>query len=197
MIYPESRLRQSSGSKAATQHKAELFITMSNTSSSKFADEHWMRLAMTFALQAESQGEVPVGALLVLENQVIGEGWNQPIGLNDPSAHAEIMALRSGAQAVKNYRLVDSTLYVTLEPCVMCVGAIIHARVARVVIGAADPKSGAAGSAFDLLNGNKFNHKVDITNGILAKDCGDLLKAFFEKRRQVARMQFAKSGEGG
>ncbi len=146
-------------------------------------DERWLRQALVLASRAQSQGEVPVGALLVVENEVIGEGWNQPIRLNDPCAHAEIMALRAGAQSIKNYRLTGSTLYVTLEPCVMCVGAIIHARVARVVFGASDPKSGAAGSAFDLLNSGKFNHTVDIQSGILAAECGELLKAFFFEKR--------------
>ncbi len=139
---------------------------------------------MALAARAEVQGEVPVGALLVLENNVIGEGWNQPIRLNDPCAHAEIMALRAGAQSVKNYRLPGSTLYVTLEPCVMCVGAIIHARVARVVFGATDPKSGAAGSAFDLLSSPKFNHSVEIQSGILAEECAERLRAFFLKKRE-------------
>jgi len=147
-------------------------------------DEDRMRQAIELAARAESQGEVPVGALLVRDGKVIGEGWNQPIGLNDPSAHAEIMALRAGAQAIKNYRLVDCTLYITLEPCVMCVGAIIHARIARVVFAASDPKTGAAGSAFDLLNSEKFNHKVDISSGILAQECLEQLKSFFSRKRR-------------
>jgi len=143
-----------------------------------------MRQAMELAARAESQGEVPVGALLVRDGNVIGEGWNQPIGLNDPSAHAEIMALRAGAKSINNYRLVDCTLYITLEPCVMCVGAIIHARIARVVFGASDPKTGAAGSAFDLLSSEKFNHKVDTTSGILAQECSEQLKSFFSRKRR-------------
>jgi tRNA(adenine34) deaminase len=147
------------------------------------SDEYWMRQAILLANKAESLDEVPVGAVLVHENKIIGEGWNQPIGLNDPTAHAEIMALRAGALTVKNYRLVDTTLYVTLEPCAMCVGAIIHARVKRVVFGASDPKTGAAGSVFPLLNDDKFNHKVEVTGGVLADECGGLLKRFFGKKR--------------
>jgi len=150
---------------------------------SGFSDEYWMRQSILLANKAESLDEVPVGAVLVYDNAVIGEGWNQPIGLHDPTAHAEMMALRAGALAVKNYRLVNTTLYVTLEPCAMCVGAIIHARVKRVVFGASDPKTGAAGSVFALLNDDKFNHKVDVTGGVLADECGGLLKSFFAKRR--------------
>ena len=147
------------------------------------SDEYWMRQAILLANKAESLDEVPVGAVLVYDNAVIGEGWNQPIGLHDPTAHAEMMALRAGALAVKNYRLVDTTLFVTLEPCAMCVGAIIHARVKRVVFGASDPKTGAAGSVFALLNDDQFNHKVEVTGGVLADECGSLLKSFFGKKR--------------
>jgi len=151
---------------------------------SNMTDEDRMRQAMELAARAESQGEVPVGALLIRDGNIIGEGWNQPIALNDPSAHAEIMALRAGANSIKNYRLVDCTLYITLEPCVMCVGAIVHARIARVVFGARDAKTGAAGSAFDLLNSEKFNHKVDISSGILAQECSEQLKSFFSRKRR-------------
>lgn len=154
-----------------------------SASAPRFSDEDWMRQALSLAMRAESLGEVPVGALLVLDNKVIGEGWNQPIGLHDPTAHAEIMALRSGAQQQENYRLVGATLYVTLEPCVMCVGAITHARIQRLVIGAADPKTGAAGSALDVLNNKKLNHQLELNSGVLGKECGALLKAFFAKRR--------------
>lgn len=145
--------------------------------------EYWMRQAIALAMRAEAQGEVPVGALLVHENKIVGEGWNQPISLCDPTAHAEIMALRAGAQALNNYRLLDTVLYVTLEPCAMCVGAMVHARIAGLVYGAADPKSGAAGSVFPLLNDKKFNHTLDVTGAVLANECGDMLKRFFKKRR--------------
>jgi tRNA(adenine34) deaminase len=150
------------------------------------SDEVWMRQALDLAQQAAEQGEVPVGALLVSDGVVIGTGWNQPIAAHDPTAHAEIMALRSAAQQIGNYRLTGSTLYVTLEPCVMCAGAIIHARVARVVFGAADPKTGAAGSVFDTLLSPLHNHRVEVTGGVLAEQCGMLLKTFFQARRQSA-----------
>ena len=143
-----------------------------------------MRQALDLAQQAAEQGEVPVGALLVREGEVIGTGWNQPIAAHDPTAHAEIMALRRAAQHIGNYRLTGSTLYATLEPCVMCAGAIIHARIARVVFGAADPKTGAAGSVFDTLQSPLHNHRVDVLGGVLAEQCGMLLKAFFQARRQ-------------
>ena len=142
-----------------------------------------MRCALELAHEAQNEGEVPVGALVILDHQIIGEGWNQPIGLHDPSAHAEIAALRDAARRKSNYRLPGATLYVTLEPCVMCVGAIIHARIARVVYGASDPKTGAAGSMFELLGSNKFNHRLTITAGVLAGPCGELLRNFFQSRR--------------
>lgn len=149
-------------------------------------DMHWMRQALTLAQRAAEQGEVPVGALLVLNDELIGSGWNQPINAHDPTAHAEIAALRDAARRLGNYRLPGTTLYVTLEPCVMCAGAIIHARVARVVYGAADPKTGAAGSVFDTLRSPLHNHRVDVVGGILAEPCGMLLKNFFQARRQSA-----------
>ena len=145
-----------------------------------------MRHALTLAQRAAQQGEVPVGAVLVLNEIEIGSGWNQPIAAHDPTAHAEIAALRAAAQRLGNYRLPGSTLYVTLEPCVMCAGAIIHARVARVVFGAADPKTGAAGSVFDTLQSPLHNHRVEVAGGILAEQCGMLLKDFFQARRQSA-----------
>lgn len=146
-------------------------------------DEFWMQRALQLAQRAEAEGEVPVGALMVREEQVIGEGWNQPISANDPTCHAEIMTLRAAASHINNYRLLNTTLYVTLEPCSMCAGAIIHSRVKRVVYGASDPKGGAAGSVFDILGTEKLNHKVEITSGILADECGELLKSFFKSRR--------------
>ena len=149
-------------------------------------DLQWMRHALTLAERAAEQGEVPVGALLVLNEEVLGSGWNHPITAHDPTAHAEIAALRDAAQRIGNYRLPGTTLYVTLEPCVMCAGAIIHARVARVVFGAADPKTGAAGSVFDTLQSPLHNHRVEVTGGVLAEQCGILLKTFFQARRQSA-----------
>lgn len=146
-------------------------------------DAVFMRRALDLARYAEQAGEVPVGALVVLNDEVIGEGWNQPIVSHDPSAHAEIVALRAAATRMKNYRLTDTTLYVTLEPCAMCAGAIVHARVARVVYGAADPKAGAAGSVFNLLESVSLNHRAQVTGGVLAGECGEMLRKFFEARR--------------
>jgi tRNA(adenine34) deaminase len=152
-------------------------------------DEHWLTQAIALARRAEQVGEVPVGAVIVLDNKVIGEGWNQPISACDPTAHAEIVALRHAAKTVSNYRLVNATLYVTLEPCVMCLGAIIHARIKNVVYGADDPKAGAIKSAFELLVANRFNHHLEWQNGICADECATLLKNFFEKRRH-AKLSF-------
>ena len=153
-------------------------------------DFHYMQLALKLADLAEAAGEVPVGAVLVRDDEVIGEGWNRPIGTHDPSAHAEIMALRDAGQRVQNYRLADSTLYVTLEPCPMCAGAIVHARVKRVVFGAVDPRSGAAGSVFDLLpSDGRFNHLVKVDGGVLAETCGSRLRDFFRDRRKRKKSQ--------
>ena len=143
-----------------------------------------MEHAITLASCAEEQDEVPVGAVVVRDGEIIGEGWNAPISGHDPSAHAEIRALRDAGQRVGNYRLPDATLYVTLEPCVMCAGAIIHARIKRLVFGAYDPKSGAAGSVFDLLpSDGRFNHRVASEGGVLEQMCAEQLKAFFKARR--------------
>ncbi len=142
-----------------------------------------MRHALELARRAQVEGEVPVGAVVVLDEQVIGEGWNRPISASDPSAHAEIQALRSAATARKNYRLVGATLYVTLEPCAMCVGAMFHARIRRVVFGAADPKTGAAGSTLNLFEEKRLNHHALVQGGVLAAECGALLSGFFASRR--------------
>lgn len=143
-----------------------------------------MHLAIAQARTAEKHGEVPVGAVLVLDDEVVGEGWNQPIGTHDASAHAEIMALRDGGGRAGNYRLPGTTLYVTLEPCPMCAGAIVHARVERVVYGASDPRTGAAGSVFDLLpSDRRFNHRTQAEGGVLADECAGLLRDFFRARR--------------
>jgi len=143
-----------------------------------------MRHAMTLAEQAGREGEVPVGAVLVdRDGKILGEGWNRPIAANDPTAHAEIQALRIAGQAIGNYRLVDTTLYVTLEPCTMCAGAIIHARVGRLVFGAYDPKTGAAGSRFDVLTSDEYNHRVELVGGVLAEQCSAQISSFFRARR--------------
>ncbi len=143
-----------------------------------------MQRALALARRAEEAGEVPVGAVIVRNGEIIGEGWNRPIGSHDPSAHAEMMALRAAAASLKNYRLPDTTLYVTLEPCAMCAGAMVHARIARVVYGAADPKTGAAGSVFNLLDSDRLNHRAEITGGVLQDACGELLRRFFQARRE-------------
>ncbi len=146
-------------------------------------DELWMRHALVLALRARDAGEVPVGAVLVHRGELWGEGWNCPIGDSDPSAHAEIVALRRAAARVRNYRLTDTTLYVTKEPCVMCAGAIVHARVKRVVFGVHDAKAGAAGSVFDVLRSEHLNHRCEIESGVLEPDCRALLVDFFATRR--------------
>lgn len=146
-------------------------------------DAQFMREAIELARMAEVRGEVPVGALIVDESGIVGSGWNQPIGSRDPTAHAEIVALREAARRRGNYRLRGCTLYVTLEPCPMCAGAMVHARIDRLVFGASDPRAGAAGTVFDLLQTSELNHRVAVTGGVLADDCRDLLQAFFRSRR--------------
>lgn len=147
------------------------------------SDEQYMRRALELAKRASDSGEVPVGVVLVRDGEIVGEGWNQPIGRCDPTAHAEVMALRDAGKHCNNYRLLDTTLYVTLEPCVMCVGAMVHARVGRLVFGAWDPKSGGVCSVGGLLDNFPFNHKIIWQGGILAEVCGELLRAFFADRR--------------
>ena len=148
------------------------------------ADRVWMARALTLAAHArDAEGEVPVGAVLVMDGVAVGEGWNRNITLNDPTAHAEIQALRAGGQAVSNYRFPGSTLYVTLEPCAMCAMAMVHARIGRVVFGATDPKTGAAGSVFDTLVSDRHNHRVDVQGGLEADAASAMLRAFFRARR--------------
>jgi len=147
------------------------------------ADQRWMRHALMLARRAEEAGEVPVGAVVVINDEIVAEGWNQPIRRRDPTAHAEIVALRAAAEALGNYRLPGATLYVTLEPCPMCAGAIVHARIGRVVYGATDPRAGAAGSVFDLLNSSTLNHRANVTAGVLSGECERALKDFFRTRR--------------
>ncbi len=146
-------------------------------------DIRFMERALLLSRRAAEEGEVPVGALIVRDGEVIGEGWNRPIAEHDPTGHAEIRALRDAAKRVGNYRLPDTTLYVTLEPCPMCAGAMVHARIARVVFGAADPRTGAAGSVFNLLQSDRLNHRAAITAGTLAEESADLLRRFFRSRR--------------
>ena len=146
-------------------------------------DRRWMQHALRRAQRAEAAGEVPVGAVLVKDEKVIGEGWNQPIGLHDPGAHAEMLALRAAGEKLQNYRLTGATLYVTLEPCIMCAGAILHARLARVVFGAYDPRAGAVSSVYDVLTVPRLNHRLDCEGGVLEPECSELLRDFFRVRR--------------
>lgn len=142
-----------------------------------------MQRAYELAQEAESHDEVPVGAVIVLNDQIIGEGYNQPISSNDPSAHAEIVALRNAGQTVNNYRLPEATMYVTLEPCAMCAGALVHARLAKLVYAVDDPKTGACGSVFNLLETDELNHKVQIEKGIMEDECRSLIQNFFKQKR--------------
>lgn len=148
------------------------------------SDEYWMERALELARRAQAAGEVPVGAVLVVGDEIIGEAWNQPISVCDPSAHAEIGALRQAATALGNYRLPNSTLYVTIEPCHMCAGALIHARVGRVVFGAREPRAGAVASQGQLLDAPFVNHRVEWQEGILAEDCSALIRDFFAAKRR-------------
>ncbi len=147
-------------------------------------DRRWMQRALELARHAETRDdEVPVGAVLVIDGAVVGEGWNRNIGLSDPAAHAEIQAMRDAGSRLANHRFPGATLYVTLEPCVMCAGAIVHARLARVVFATRDPKTGAAGSVFDTLTSDRHNHRVEVRAGVLADEAADLLRGFFRSRR--------------
>ena len=146
-------------------------------------DERFMRRALVLAAEAAAEGEVPVGAVLVRDGEVLAEGRNRPISDHDPTGHAEILCLRGAGAAAGNYRLPGSTLYVTLEPCPMCAGAMVHARIQRLVYGAPDPKSGAAGSVFALTDSERLNHRIETTGGVLADECGELLRDFFRERR--------------
>ena len=155
-----------------------------DNSSLESSDEKWMKRAFELAKKAESIGEVPVGAVLVSENKIIGEGYNSPISSSDATAHAEINAIRSACASVSNYRLPSTTLYVTLEPCVMCAGAIVHSRINRVVIATKEPRAGAAGSVFNVLKNEQLNHCCDVEVGLMQAQSSSMLKAFFKSRRK-------------
>ena len=146
-------------------------------------DKHFMKAALKAAKKAWENGEVPIGAVLVKDDEIISTGQNSPITSNDPTAHAEIIALREGGEKLKNYRLIDTILYVTIEPCTMCMGAIMHARIKKLVFGTFDPRAGAAGSLFDFTVENKFNHKVEVKSGILESECRELIQDFFKQKR--------------
>lgn len=150
------------------------------------ADLQWMAEALKLAQRAAEAGEVPVGALLVRDNQLVGQGWNQPLGSCDPTAHAEIVALRDAARQLNNYRLPNTTLYVTIEPCTMCIGAMIHARVGRLVYGAEEPRAGAVVSQLRLTECSHYNHKIEVVGGVMAQKCGELVSEFFRAKRNSA-----------
>ena len=147
-------------------------------------DQYWMQRALELAHKAEAAGEVPVGAVIVKDGEIIAEGWNQPISSNDATSHAEIMAMREAGEKLGNYRLLDTTVYVTLEPCSMCVGAMIHARVSKVVYAASEPRTGALGGAFNLLEANQHNHIFEVEAGLMAEESRSLLQNFFQSRRK-------------
>ncbi|RUO32788.1 tRNA adenosine(34) deaminase TadA [Aliidiomarina sanyensis] len=159
-------------------------------------DELYMRKALELAKEAEHDGEVPVGAVLVHQDKIIGIGRNHVIGGCDPSLHAEMIAIREGAQTIGNYRLLDTTLYVTLEPCPMCAGLLVHSRIGRLVYGASDPKTGAAGSLLDLTRHPQLNHQIEVVSGVLAAECSELLSDFFRTRRARKKaLKRAATGE--
>lgn len=150
-------------------------------------DRFWMERAYQLAQRSEAEGEVPVGAVVVLGNRLIAEGWNRPIQSHDPTAHAEMVALKKAGKVLENYRLPKTTLYVTLEPCPMCAGAMVHARVKRLVYAASDPRTGSAGSVFNLVDDERLNHQIEAVSGVMQEPCSQLLKAFFKRRRQSVR----------
>ncbi|WP_419571781.1 tRNA adenosine(34) deaminase TadA [Rheinheimera sp.] len=146
-------------------------------------DQYWMQYALQLAEKAEQSGEIPVGAVLVKDGEIVGEGWNQSIQLHDPSAHAEMQAIRQAAGQIENYRLLDCTLYVTLEPCAMCAGLLVHSRIKRLVYGARDAKTGAAGSVIDIVRHPVLNHQLEVTADLMAEQCAAKLSDFFKRRR--------------
>ncbi len=156
-------------------------------------DEYWMQQALLQAEKVAKNGEIPVGAVLIDENGMLASGGNNPIGNRDPTAHAEILVIRSAGEILQNYRLPGTTLYVTLEPCIMCMGAILHARIKRLVYGAADPKTGAVDSVYSIGNDGFLNHKIEIRGGVLAEQCSSLLKTFFRSRRKDKKIISSRS----
>ena len=176
-IFPESPQRQLSGNDRAR-------LLMDGALAVRKSDRVWMQHALDLAQHAGHEGEVPVGAVIVQDGRLLGAGWNQTIGLNDPSAHAEILALREAGKKHGNYRLPGCSVYVTLEPCAMCAGAMLHARLERVYFGASDPKTGALGGSFDLYADYSHNHRIAVHRGLLDEECSTLLKDFFRARRK-------------
>jgi tRNA(adenine34) deaminase len=157
---------------------------MAKADSETVTDEFFMGFALAEARRARDEGEVPIGAIVVIENRIVGIGHNRPIGLNDPTAHAEILALREAAQRAGNYRLTDATLYATIEPCAMCAGALVNARVKRLVYGAADERAGGVDTVFRICTNSSLNHQVEVTSGVLAEASRDLMQMFFRRRRK-------------
>lgn len=153
------------------------------TDSQNNIDEYWMAEALKLAQQAWQEGEIPVGAVLVRDGEIVGQGWNRSIGSHDPSAHAEMMAIRAAGANIGNYRLLDTVLYVTLEPCAMCAGALVHSRISRLVYGASDPKTGACGSVMDIVRHPALNHQIQVDGGVMAESCATMLSDFFRWRR--------------
>lgn len=147
-------------------------------------DQFFMGFALAEARQARDAGEVPIGAVVIFENQIVGSGHNQPIGLHDPTAHAEILAIRQAAERIGNYRLTDASLYVTIEPCAMCAGAMVNARIKRLVYGATEIRAGAVDSVFQICNNSSLNHQVEVTSGVKAEECRQIMQAFFKERRK-------------
>ncbi len=150
-------------------------------------DLFWMQHALMLAKKAEQEGEVPVGAVIIENNELIAEGWNKTIQLNDPTAHAEIIALRKAGQVKKNYRLVNLIMYVTLEPCPMCAGALVHARIKKIIIATNDPRTGCAGSLMNLIQNEKLNHQLDLEKGILQQESSELIRQFFRRKRAAKK----------
>ena len=177
--------RDLSGSKLTDSKLTEQCLSKSSIAQNSFseADSKFMHRAIELANIADSHNEIPVGAVIVCNGEIVGEGFNQSIMNNDPSAHAEMVAIRDAGKKLQNYRLLDCTLYVTLEPCPMCAGLLVHSRINRLVFASKDLKTGAAGSAFSLLNHEKHNHQVVVNSGLLAKECSNMLSAFFKRRR--------------
>ena len=167
------------GTKQASQSSRVLLENLPQT----LNDEFWMSFALAEARQAVTVGEVPIGAVIVLNDEIIGRGHNQPISSCDPTAHAEIIALREAARWIKNYRLTDATIYVTIEPCAMCAGAIVHARIKRLVYGAVEPRQGAIHSVFQICTNSSLNHQVEVTAGVKEENCKALMQTFFKARR--------------
>lgn len=157
---------------------------INNVNTALYSDQDWMQYALSLADKAEAVGEIPVGAVLVKDNEIVGEGWNVSILEHNACAHAEVKAIAEAGARLENYRLIDCTLYVTLEPCPMCAGAIVHARIKRLVYGAGDYKTGAAGSVFDLVRNEQLNHQVEVTSGIYAEECATKISEFFKRRRK-------------